>query len=127
MPDRILEIGRRWPITPVDMTSVLLLLGGDGARQASTVRPILVASSRPPFPVTALAQPELMMIARMPSPFRLSKVSRLTVTGAAWNLFFVKTAAPEHGVSEQSRARSGKDLLDGFTPTCVPETRKPLG
>ena len=87
-------------MTPVDMTSVLLLLGGEGPREASTIRAILLASSRPPFPVTALAQPELTMMARIPSPFRFRRASRLTVTGAAWNLFLVKTAAPEHGISE---------------------------
>jgi len=53
--------------------------------------------------------------------------SLLTVTGAAWNLFFVNTAAAEQGLSEAMRARSSKDLLDGFTPTWVPLARKPCG
>lgn len=44
---------------------------------------MLVASSRPPLPVTALAQPELMMTDLMPCPFRRLSTSLLTVTGAA--------------------------------------------
>lgn len=84
MAERILEMGRRWPITPVDMTRVLLesvvdscwvggVVPGDDWKHASTVRPMDEASSRPPFPVTALAQPELMMMARIPSPERCSR------------------------------------------------------
>ena len=115
---RILETGRRWPMTPVDMTRVELASEAlVDERQLSTVEAILLASSRPPLPVTALAQPALMTMARMPSPLRDSKVFRLTVTGAAWNLFLVKTAAAEHGVSETIKARSGKRVFEGFTPT----------
>ena len=88
---------------------------------------MLAASSRPPLPVTALAQPELMTMARMPSPLRAESVFLLTVTGAAWNLFLVNTAAAEHGVSDVMSARSGNLVFEGLTPTCVPETRKPLG
>lgn len=81
----------------------------------------------PPFPVTAFAHPELTITERMPLLFLLFSISLLTVTGAAWNLFFVKTAAAAHGVSEARNARSGVLLFAGFTPTYVPETRKPLG
>ena len=105
-------------MTPVDMTRVEL--GSEAlveAKQWSTVDAILLASSRPPLPVTALAQPALITIARIPSPLRASRFLRLTVTGAAWNLFWVKTAAAEHGVSEVSKAKSGKRVFDGFTPT----------
>lgn len=49
------------------------------------------------------------------------------MTGAAWNLFFVKTAAAEHGLSEAIKAKSGKRVLDGLTPTWMPETEKPFG
>ena len=114
---RILDIGKRWPMTPVDMTRVELASDGSGERQLSTAEAILLASSRPSLPVTALAQPELMTMARIPSPLRASRVFRLTVTGAAWNLFLVKTAAAEHGASEAINARSGKRVFDAFTPT----------
>lgn len=47
--------------------------------------------------------------------------------GRCLNLFRVKTAAPEHGLSEAIMARSGRPVLLALTPTCVPDTRKPLG
>jgi hypothetical protein len=52
---------------------------------------------------------------------------RLNVTGAAWNLFFVKTAAADAGRSDVTGARSGLLVLPGLTPTKTPEARKPLG
>lgn len=115
--ERILVMGRRWPITPVDMTRVLLGVGGGLENCESTVRAILRASSMPPGPVTALAQPALMMIERMPSPARFRRTSWLTVTGAAEKGFWVKTAAAEQGVSDVMRARSGKRVLLALTPT----------
>ncbi len=127
---RILEMGRCWPMTPVDITSVLLkplVAGSEEARHVSTALLILTESSNPFLPVTAFAHPELMIIARIPSPFRFCNTSRLTVTGAAWNLFLVKTAAPAQGVSEITKARSGNRALVDLTPTWVPETTKPLG
>lgn len=79
---RIFLMGRRWPITPVDMTRVL---SGDEELGSSPSRDfaILVASSSPPFPVTAFAQPELMITDLIPSPERFLRIFRLTVTGAA--------------------------------------------
>ena len=71
----------------------------------------------PHFPVTALAQPALIMIARMSVPLQARSVARLTVTGAASNLFFVKTAAAEQGVSDMIRARSGLCVFEDLTPT----------
>ena len=79
---RILLIGRRWPITPVDMTRVLSgdeELGSSPSRDAA----MLAASSSPPLPVTALAQPELIITDLMPSPERFLRTFRLIVTGAA--------------------------------------------
>ena len=115
-------------MTPVLMTMVLDPLPSLGSsKHLSASKPIFSASSMPPFPVTALAHPELMITARTPALFLLFSISLLTVTGAAWNLFFVKTAAAAHGVSEAMKARSGVLLLVGLTPTCVPDTRKPLG
>ena len=115
-------------MTPVDITKVLDDVEVEkGGKQASTVEAIDWASLRPPSPVTAFAQPELITMARMPSPLREWRISRLTVTGAAWNLFLVKTAAPEQGFSDAMSARSGKHVLEALTPTWVPETRKPLG
>ena len=123
IPWRIFWIGRRWPITPVDITRV-----EEGEeRQASTAEAMAWASSRPPLPVTAFAQPAFITTARIPSPPRDWRVERLTVTGAAWNLFLVKTAAAEQGVEEEIRARSGKRVFEALTPTWVPETEKPLG
>lgn len=81
----------------------------------------------PPFPVTALAQPELTTTDRMPAPLLFLSMSLLTVTGAAWNLFVVKTAAPEQGVSEAIKARSSKRVFEALTPTCALDARKPLG
>ena len=51
----------------------------------------------------------------------------LTCTGAALNLFVVKTAAAEHGASETIIAKSGNFVFEGLTPTWVPETENPLG
>jgi hypothetical protein len=87
-----------------------------GGNCSSTAVAIWAASSRPPLPVTAFAQPELIMMALIPSPERFCKVSRLAITGAAWNLFLVNTAAAEQGVSDEIIARSGRYLLVGFTP-----------
>ena len=53
--------------------------------------------------------------------------ARLKVTGAAWNLFFVNTAAAAHGTSDASSARSGFVVFPGFTPTIVPDARNPRG
>ena len=88
-----------------------------GGNCSSTAWAIWAASSRPPLPVTAFAQPELIMMALIPSPERFCRASRVTVTGAAWNLFLVKTAAAEQGFSDERMARSGRCLLLGFTPT----------
>jgi hypothetical protein len=54
-------------------------------------------------------------------------MARLILTGAAWNLLVVNTAAAEHGLSEAMKARSGNLVLDALTPTWVPDTLKPLG
>ena len=126
---RIFWMGRRWPITPVDMTRVLSLSSGEEELGSSPSRQfaMLVASSRPPLPVTAFAQPELMITDLIPSPERFLRMFRLIVTGAAWNMFCVNTAAADAGVSDVRSARSGKRVLDAFTPTWVPETRNPLG
>lgn len=113
-------------MTPVDMTRVLS--GGDGlGNSPSREAAIRVASSSPPLPVTALAQPELMRIDLKPSPARFRRQFRLTVTGAAWKIFCVNTAAEEQGLSDVTRARSGNRVFDAFTPTWIPETRKPWG
>ena len=66
-------------------------------------------------------------MARTPEPCLVSKTFLLTRTGAAWNLFVVKTAAPAHGVSDAIKARSGKRVFDALTPTWVPDTLKPFG
>jgi hypothetical protein len=68
-----------------------------------------------------------MITERIPEFFLLLSISLLTVTGAAWNLFLVNTAAAAHGVSDVMNARSGALLFVAFTPTCVPDTKKPLG
>lgn len=116
------------PITPVLMTIVLPPLPSScPSKHSSTFSPILCASSMPFLPVTAFAHPEFTTTARTPLPPLLCSISLLTTTGAAWNLFFVKTAAPEHGVSDAINARSGNRVFVGLTPACVPETRKPLG
>jgi hypothetical protein len=129
--ERIFLIGKRCPITPVDMTIELLPIPSSGEedcwKQAEAVSSMETASSMPPLPVTALAHPELTMIDRTPAPPRLSSILLLTCTGAAWNLLVVKTAAAYEGVSDTTKARSAFFVLDGFTPTCVPETRNPFG
>ncbi len=57
--------------------------------------------------MTAFAHPEFTRTPWIPWwLFRFSK-SLLKVTGAAWNLFFVNTAAAAHGRSEAMKARSG--------------------
>lgn len=79
---RIFWMGRRWPMTPVDMTRVLSgeeELGSSPSRHFA----MLVASSRPPLPVTAFAQPELIITDLIPSPERFLRMFRLIVTGAA--------------------------------------------
>src|ERR1700693_3761310 len=62
IPERILEMGRFWPITPVDITNVswISLLASDLAlsgRRASVALTMAQASSKPCLPVTALAHP----------------------------------------------------------------------
>lgn len=42
MAERILDIGRRWPITPVDMTSVVLGSEEDSEGVAGEVAPELL-------------------------------------------------------------------------------------
>lgn len=111
-----------WPMTPVLMTMV----ESEAPVTWSVWRDMAAASSRPPLPVTAFAQPELMTTLRTRLPVRASR-SRLKVTGAAWNLFLVKTAAAEQGASEVMRARSGLVVLAGLTPTLMAATRKPMG
>ncbi len=117
-------------MTPVDMTRVL----GPCVESSSSdwkwelvVEAICWASSRPPVPVTALAQPELTMMLRKPAPLRFSRTERETWTGAAWNLLVVKTAAPLQGRSEAINAISALEAFVGLTPTYVPDTEKPLG
>lgn len=104
----------------MDMTKELFGIGS-GSRPSKDAA-ILLASSRPPFPVTALAQPELMMMDLILDllaclVFLSSKTCLLIVTGAAWKTFFVKRAAAEHALSEVIKARSGKVVLEGLTPT----------
>ena len=117
-------MGSRWPITPVDMTREV---GELALKHCDAVRDMERASSRPPLPVTALAQPELMMMLLIPLPPVSSRTDRETCTGAAWNLLVVKTAAALAGGSEAIRAMSGLLVLEALTPTCVPETLKPCG
>lgn len=112
------------PITPVLITMVL---PSRTPRALSASRAIAAASSRPPLPVTAFAHPELMTTPERPALARSRSSARLNVTGAAWNLFFVKTAAAAHGTSDASSARSGFVVLRGFTPTIVPDTLNPRG
>ena len=123
---RIFLMGRRWPMTPVDMTRAVSGDEDSGSRPSRDAA-MLAASSSPPFPVTAFAQPELIITDLMPSPERFLRMFRLTVTGAAWNMFCVNTAAADAGFSDVRSARSGNRVLDAFTPTWVPETRNPLG
>jgi len=111
------------PITPVLMTMVASLAPSD----LSASLAMASASSSPPLPVTALAQPELIMTPRSPAFLDFCSNALLKVTGAAWNLFLVKTAAAEQGTSEVMKARSGLVVLFGLTPTIVPDTRNPLG
>ena len=101
--------------------------GEESGSRPSRDAAILAASSSPPFPVTAFAQPELMITDLNPSPERFLRWLRQTVTGAAWKIFWVKTAAADAGLSDVRRARSGNRVLDALTPTWVPETRNPLG
>ena len=62
-----------------------------------------------------------------PEPPRFSSTERDTWTGAAWNLLVVNTAAPLQGRSEAISAISGFEVLDGLTPTWVPDTENPFG
>jgi len=126
MAERIFWIGSRCPITPVDITRAEFG-EGVGMKVSFRVEAMEWASLRPAAPVTALAQPELMITPRIPSPHRSWRVSLLTTTGAAARVFLVKTAAAEQGRSEVRRARSGKRVFEALTPTWVPETKKPLG
>jgi hypothetical protein len=104
-----------------------MVLGSEMPLHSSTFAPMFCASARPPFPVTALAQPLLMTTERTPCPLRWFSVDLLTCTGAAWNLFVVNTAAAAQGSSDEIKARSGYFVFDALTPTWVPETRNPLG
>ncbi|ANB11098.1 Ecm40p [Sugiyamaella lignohabitans] len=71
MPFRILSIGNLWPITPVDMTNEA---GPDVTPTTlSVVETMASASFKPPSPVTALAQPLLTIIDRIPVPLVLDR------------------------------------------------------
>jgi len=65
--ERIFSIGRRCPITPVDITRAEFG-EGVGMKVSFRVEAMEWASLRPAAPVTALAQPELMITPRIPSP-----------------------------------------------------------
>ena len=122
---KIFCMGNLCPMTPVEHTRELFGTGLGCSRSSAAT--MLDASSRPPSPVTALAQPELMIMDLMSFPFRRSRTRLLTVTGAAWKMFWVKTAAAEHDLSDEITARSGRFVLDALMPTWVPETENPLG
>jgi len=89
MAPRILRIGRRNPISPVEQTS---MSRGSQPTASAAAAHIASASARPFSPVPALALPELTTTpaARPADTFSRSK---LASTGGARNLFWVKTAA----------------------------------
>ena len=97
------------------------------SKHRSAASPMRFASSRPALPVTALAQPELITRARSPAAALRRSTSWLTSTGAARNLFWVKTAAAVHGVSDAIKVRSAKRVLDGLMPTWATPAPKPAG
>ena len=135
MPEMIASMGRSWPMTPVDITSVsfpvseleLDLDDDSGESSASVSSSIFQASSSPLRPVTALAQPLFTTSARAHPPLFCS-TSSLTRTGAARKVFRVKHAAAAVGVDEVDSIipRSGTPAAF-LTPTCSPPRRNPEG
>lgn len=122
-------------MTPVLMTKDLRVersSAGDSCSSTplmtwSVFLAIATASSIPPLPVTAFAHPELTMTLWSWKPLELRKICEETWTGAALNMFVVKTAAAAAGVCDVSRARSSYFVFVGFTPACALPTRKPFG
>jgi hypothetical protein len=127
MEERIFEMGRFWPMTPVDMTSVsscppsAVFAVESFESRASVALTIPHASSSPCLPVTAFAQPELTTTPLTLPPVFLN-TSSLTRTGAAWKAFLVKHAAAEvlpRGVVDSTTARSSFEasfLTPAWTP-----------
>ena len=119
MPATTSSIGSWVPITPVDATSTC----EDGTPSAAPASATIVqALSRPAVPVQALAEPELVTIARARPPWIWA---RLTVTGAATTRLVVNTPAAVAGRSETSRVRS--DLPLRFMPQAATPAANPAG
>jgi hypothetical protein len=102
IPSSTHGMGRCRPMTPVEQTSIC----SAGQPTSSAARAaIRRASSRPRWPVQALALPEQMTTPRASA--RGSR-SRQTRTGAATTRFCVNTPAAAAGVSLTTRARSSR-------------------
>ena len=124
---RILEIGRTWSMTPVDITSVSEEDGGDDddKTRASVARAMAPASVRPWQPMTTLAQPLLTMRARA-RPRVCLRTSLETIMGAAWNTLHVKLAAADvWRQEEEDERRTVRSRAEAsfFMPLCTPPTR----
>ena len=101
---------------------ITTVLGSVISNNWSTSLAIRSASSIPPLPVTAFAQPLLATRALIPLPPRFASMSLDTTTGAALKTFFVKTAAAEAGRSDITSAKSS-DFPSFLTPQWIPPTR----
>jgi hypothetical protein len=135
MPEMIASMGRSWPMTPVDITSVSFTVleleldfdDDSGESRASVSSTIFHASSSPLRPVTALAQPLFTTSERARSPLFCS-TSSLTRTGTARKVFRVKHAAAAVGVDEvDSRIPRSGTPAAFLTPKCSPPRRNPEG
>ncbi|KAH3669483.1 hypothetical protein OGAPHI_001604 [Ogataea philodendri] len=86
---------------------------------------MVLASLRPPSPVTALAQPLFITMAPMSLPPVLERTSLETCTGAANTLLVVKTAAAEAGTVDDRTDRSRASAF--LTPVAMAPTLYPWG
>ena len=127
---RILEIGKVWPITPVDMTSISEgdddggLGEGGGARRASVARAMTHASARPLAAGDGVRTAAIDDEPEGARPRVCLRTSLQAVTGAAWNALRVKDAAADVGRDEVERM-TARSRSEGsfFTPLCTPPRR----
>ena len=92
-------------ITPVENGKIC---SGDTFNSRASAMQVAWARVKPSWPVPALALPVLITMARIPKfwPLFLARCSRQICTGAAQNLFCVKTAPTDAPSSSSNTARS---------------------
>jgi len=117
MPYLTLCMSMKRPMSPVDMTPTSL---GSRLSSAAAVSFIVMASSMPRRPVSALAFPLLITTAESFGEFSFIMIC----TGADFTLLLVYPTKASAGTSEYTMPRS---IERYFTPLCTPAARNPWG